>query len=60
MDKIVLLTKTNSEHFPASNFNVLINLIHLSKQFNSVAKVNEAFCAISSAHEIPGTERKPL
>lgn len=34
------------QHFPASDFNVSIYLINLSKQFNSVAKVNEAFYAI--------------
>nr|XP_034316974.1 uncharacterized protein LOC105337178 isoform X4 [Crassostrea gigas] len=44
------------QHFPASDFNVSIYLINLSKQFNSVAKVNEAFYAISWAHEISGTQ----
>lgn len=44
------------QHFPATDFNVSIYLIYLSKQFNSVAKVNEAFYAISWAHEISGTE----
>lgn len=35
------------QHFPDSDFNVSIYLIYLSKQFNSVAKVNAAFYAIS-------------
>lgn len=44
------------QHIPATDYHVSLYLIHLSKQFNSVSKVNEAFYAISWAHNISGTD----
>ena len=40
----------------ASDFHVSLYLVHLSKEYNSMAKVNEAFYAISWAHDLSGVK----
>ena len=44
----------NVKPLPASDFYVSLYLIHLSKTFNSYAKVEEAYYSISWAHKLAG------
>ena len=43
-------------NFPASDFHVSLYLVHVSKEHNSMAKVNEASYAISWAHDLSGVK----
>ena len=45
---------SNVTSMPASDFHVSLYLIHLSKTYNSVSKIDEAFHAISWAHKLAG------
>ena len=44
------------QKFPASDFHVTLYLINISKEHNSMAKVNEAFYAISWARDLSGVK----